>query len=459
LFGDGLFAPALVSDELIALTGDAAWLQALLDAEAGLARAEADVGIVPPEAAEIIAGCCRAAAFDVAELGAAARAGGNPVIPLVAALTAQVPAPARRWVHWGATSQDILDTGAMLVAERSLVVIDRELAALAEGCATLAQRHRHTLMAGRTLLQQALPITFGGKAAGWLLGVLDARRLVMSARSGLAVQLGGAAGTLASLGADGPAVVRQFARHLGLAEPPAPWHTARQRVAALGAALATATATAAKISGDVALMMQTEVAEVAEPSGPGRGGSSTLPHKRNPVGAVAVATAARRATALLPLLIGAVVTEHERPVGAWQAEWQALAEQLALTGGAAGQTAATVAGLTVDEAAMAANLARTGGLLLAERVTFALAATLERSEASRMVSAAASRSAAGGIGFAEALAADPQISGLLDRGRIAELLRPAGYLGATQVWIDRALDAHRHAAGRPEAALPSEEEE
>jgi 3-carboxy-cis,cis-muconate cycloisomerase len=204
----------------------------------------------------------------------------------------------------------------------------------------------------------------------------------------------------------------------------------------------------------VALMMQTEVAEAAEPSGPGRGGSSTLPHKRNPVAAAAVATASRRATALLPLLIGAVVAEHERPVGAWQAEWQALAELLALTGGAAGHAAATVAGLTVDEDAMAVNLARTGGLLLAERVTFALAATLGRSEASRLVTAAAGRTAAGGIGFAEALAADPQIVARLDPARIAELLRPAGYLGATQVWIDRALAAHRDSLA-PAAAHPA----
>jgi 3-carboxy-cis,cis-muconate cycloisomerase len=185
LFGDGLFAPTVVSDELLALTGDMAWLQALLDAEAGLVRAEADIGIVPPEAAEVIAGCCHATAFDVAGIGDAARAGGNPVIPLVVALTARVPAPARTWVHWGATSQDILDTAAMLVAERSLVVIDRELQALASGCATLAERHRHTLMAGRTLLQQALPITFGAKAAGWLLGVVDVRRLVSSAPTAL----------------------------------------------------------------------------------------------------------------------------------------------------------------------------------------------------------------------------------------------------------------------------------
>jgi 3-carboxy-cis,cis-muconate cycloisomerase len=462
LFGDGLFAPAVVSDELIALTGDGAWLQALLDAEAGLARAGADAGVLPPEAAEAIAGHCHAAAFDAGEIGRAARLGGNPVIPLVKALTAAVPSPARTWVHWGATSQDILDTAAMLVARRALVAVERDLGAVADGCAELADRHRHTVMAGRTLLQQALPITFGGKAAAWLVGVLDARRLVAAAGDGLAVQLGGAAGTLASLDGAGPTVVACFARRLGLGEPLVPWHTARQRIAALGAALATATATAAKISGDVALLMQTEIAEAAEPAGEGRGGSSTLPHKRNPVAAAAVATATRRATALLPLLVGAVVAEHERPLGAWQAEWLALGELLALAGGAAAHTAETLAGLEVDPAAMAANLDRAGGLLLAERVTFALAEVLERAEAAALVTAAAGRVSAGACDFAEALAAEPRIAEVLDRPRIDELLQPSGYLGASETWIDRALAAHRAApppTDRAEAPPPTERTE
>jgi 3-carboxy-cis,cis-muconate cycloisomerase len=445
LFGDGLFAPAVVSDEMLALTGDGAWLQALLDAEAALAQAEADVGIVPRAAADAIAGCCDAVAFDPGEIGRAARRDGNPVIALVEALTAAVPASARTWVHWGATSQDILDTAAMLVAVRALVAVDRDLTALADGCAALAERHRHTVMAGRTLLQQALPITFGGKAAGWLLGVIDARRLVRAARSGLAAQLGGAAGTLASLGADGPTVLGSYARRLGLAEPPAPWHTARQRVAELGSALATATATAAKISGDVALLMQTEVAEAAEPAAAGRGGSSTLPHKRNPVAAAAVNTAARRAIALLPLLVGAVVAEHERPVGAWQAEWQAWGEMLALAGGAVAHASETVAGLEIDPDAMAANLERTGGLLLAERVMFVLAERVGRPAAKQLVTDAARRATAGHGTFTDVLATQPEIAEGLGRDRIVELLQPAGYLGATQEWIDRALDAYRAA--------------
>jgi 3-carboxy-cis,cis-muconate cycloisomerase len=441
--GDGLFAPLLVSDELAELTGDTAWLQALLDAEAALAGAGADAGIIPAEAAEAIADACVAANFDADEIGRAGRGGGNPVIPLVPALTAAVAETARTWVHWGATSQDILDTAAMLVAARAMVPLQRDLGALADACADLADRHRHTLMAGRTLLQQALPITFGGKAAGWLLGVLDARRMVVEARTSLTAQLGGAAGTLASLGDDGPAVLRCYARRLDLAEPLVPWHTARQRIAALGAALATATATAAKVCGDVGLLMQTEVAEAHEPGASGRGGSSTLPHKRNPVAAASTATASRRATALLPLLVGAVVAEHERPVGAWQAEWQALGEMLALAGSAAARAAATVEGLEIDTGAMGRNLALTGGILLSERVVFALAEVMSRTEASRLVTAAAARAASGGAGFAEALTAEPRIAELLPPARIAELLDPGGYLGASQVWIDRALAAHR----------------
>ncbi len=445
MFGDGLFGPITVSDELADLTGDGAWLRAMLDAEAALAGAAADAGLVPTEAADAIAECCKTIRLDVATIGRRARLGGNPVIPLVADLTAAVPDAARTWVHWGATSQDILDTAAALVARRASGAVELELVALADACATQAERHRGTLMAGRTLLQQAVPITFGLKAAGWLAGVLDARRMLERATDDLAVQLGGAAGTLASLGSEGPAVLRRYAQRLGLPEPLVPWHTARQRVAGVGAALGTVTATAAKICGDIALLMQTEVGEAAEPAARDRGSSSTLPHKRNPVAAAATAAAARRAVALVPLLIGAVVAEHERPVGAWQAEWGALGELLALAGGAVSHAAETVAGVEVDAERMAANLALTGGLVLAERVTFALAESMDRAEASRLVGHAARRAAEGEATFADALTADDRIAARIDRRRIDELLEPSGYLGATDVWIDRAIEAH-HAA-------------
>lgn len=346
--GDALFGPLLTTDELLEATGDRAWLAAILDAEAALALAEADVGVVSAEVADAVVTACVVERFDIAALGLAARAGGNPVIPLAEALRAS-----SEWAHWGATSQDVLDTAATLVVRRAGAIVDAELGRLADACASLADAHRSTVMAGRTLLQQAVPITFGGKAALWLAAVMDGRRRLRDAVEETAVQLGGAAGTLASLGDDGPAVVDAFARRLRLPAPAVPWHTDRQRLAAVGAALGMVAGTSAKISGDVALLMQDEVGEVSEPA---PGGSSSMPHKRNPVGAARVEAAARRAHALVPVLLGAMVAEHERGLGGWHAEWQALAELLALAGGAVATTATTLEGLVVDAAAMAANL-------------------------------------------------------------------------------------------------------
>lgn len=440
----GLFGPGVTTDELLAATGDQAWLGAMLEAEAALAAAQADLGVVPAGAAEAIAAVCRTASFDTGRIGRDAREGGNPVIPLVAALTAAVGADAGRWVHWGATSQDILDTAAMLVAQRTTAIIDAKLRSLGDASAALAVEHRSTVMIGRTLLQAALPITFGLKAAGWLAGVDAATAALRQAREGLAVQLGGATGTLASLGTEGPAVVARFAAHLGLAQPVLPWHGSRQRIAVLAGALGTVAGTCAKISGDVALLAQNEVGEAAEPAAPGRGGSSTLPHKRNPVGAAAVNAAARRALALVPVLQGSLLAEHERAVGAWQAEWESLSDLLALAGGAAARTAETVAGLEVHPEAMAANLAATGGVLLAERVVMELSGLAGRAEARAAVEAAA---AAGGS-FSEALAAQPVIAAHLSTDRLCALLDPAGYLGATDVWIDRALGGHHEECSR-----------
>jgi 3-carboxy-cis,cis-muconate cycloisomerase len=458
-----LLGAIVVTDELAAATGDEAWLAALLDAEVALARAEADLGVIPRAAADAIAvGARRRDRFELGALGRAARLAGNPAVPLVDALAAASGPEAKGWVHWGATSQDIVDTAAMLVTQRALVPLRRDLAALAAGCAALAATHRHTLMAGRTLLQQALPVTFGLVAAGWLSGVLDAAAQLRAAEDGLAAQLGGAAGTLASLGDDGPAVLDRFAVHVGLAAPSLPWHTARQRITAVAGALATAAGTAAKIAGDVALLMQTEVAEVFEPAAPGRGGSSTLPHKRNPVAAAAVNTAARQALALLPVLYGSLLAEHQRPVGAWQAEWESLSSMLALSGSAVAHTAETVADLEVHPEAMAANLERTRGLLLAERVSLVLAAaddgtgtgaTVGRPAAKAAVERASRRSVGSGRSLGDELADEALAVRCLTPGQITELLDPAGYLGSTQVWIGRALAAYAAAAQTP--ARPS----
>jgi 3-carboxy-cis,cis-muconate cycloisomerase len=439
----GLFAPVITSDQLLYATDDRAWLQALLDVEAALAGAEADLAIIPMAAAEIITTFCTAGGaadrFDPGQLGRAARLGGNPVIPLVEALTSALPPEARGWVHWGATSQDVLDTAAMLLTRRALGIIAADLRGLADGCAALADRYRTALMAGRTLLQQALPITFGLKAAGWLIGTLDTHERVADVRSRLPIQLGGAAGTLAALGTDGPAVAARLASRLELAEPLIPWHTRRQRVAEVGATLGLVAGHAAKVAIDVALLMQTEVAEAFEPADPGRGGSSTLPQKRNPVGAAATSAAARRAHALMSVLFTGMVQEHERAVGGWQAEWETLTELLRLAGGAAGRVRETIQGLEVDPEAMRANLDRSDGLLMAERVTLALARHMDRSEARRCVQ----RAARSGVSFRAGLLSDPAIASALSAEEVDQLLDPAGYLGATSTFIDRALQAHR----------------
>ena len=436
----GLFAPIFVSDAIAAATSDAAWLQAMLDFEAALAGAEADGGVISRADADAIAAACSAHGFDVDELGRAGRLGGNPVIPLVRALGTRVGGDAIHAVHWGATSQDVLDTAAMLVTARSLAVITADLDALATSTADLAERHRHTLMPARTLLQHALPTTFGLKAAGWLVAVLEAAdRVAWVRRDRLAVELGGAAGTLASLGADGPAVVAGVAERLGLVVPVLPWHTDRTRIADIAGVLGEVAGVAGKIAVDVALLTQTEVAEAFEPSAPGRGGSSTLPHKRNPVGAASATAAVRRAHALVGLLHGAMVQEHERAVGAWQAEWPALTELLQLAGGAAAHVRDMVGGLELDTERMRVNLDVTRGAVLAERAALWLAPTLGRAEARQVVEDATARAAKGGTSLRDELAA----TDVLDARELDALFDPAGYLGATPTFIDGALAAYR----------------
>ena len=324
----------------------------------------------------------------------------------------------------------------------ALDIIDGDVHRLAGGAAALAENHRDTLMAGRTLLQQALPVPFGLKAAGWLVGTLDAWRALDDLHPRLAVQLGGAAGTLAALGDHGPAVTAALARRLGLAEPVLPWHTARQRIAEIAGALGTLAGTVAKVALDVALGMQTEVGELREPAGRGRGGSSTMPHKRNPVLATEALAATRRAHGLVPVLLAATVGEHERAAGAWHSEWGALSELLRLAGGATARVAEIVNGLEVDTGRMTANLAH-AEVLLAERVTLRLVPVIGRAEAAKRVGDAAARAAVPGHPFADELLADPVLAAHLDPAELPALLDPQSYLGSASTFIDRALDEHQ----------------
>jgi 3-carboxy-cis,cis-muconate cycloisomerase len=343
------FAPIFVPAALREAVADESWFAAMLDAERALARAEAAAGAIPPEAARTIEGCCDVARFDPAALCEQGRATGNPAEPLVRALREQA-GDAAQFVHHGATSQDIVDTAAMLVTRRAMELIAEELTGLAAAAAQLASDHRSSPMAARTLLQQAVPTTFGAKAAGWLVGVVDARSEL--AGVSLHAQLGGAAGTLAPLGDRGPEVLGAFARELELDEPVVPWHARRAQLAKIGGALQQVASACAKIGLDVVLLAQSEIGEVTERDG---GGSSTMPHKRNPVGAVLARACARLVHANAAVLL-AGEHEHERAAGAWQAEWTALSESLAHAGGAAAAARSALTGLEVHPDRMRANM-------------------------------------------------------------------------------------------------------
>ena len=432
------FSAIFVPQELRDAVSDRAWLQGMLDAEHALAKAGAAVGLVPDEAAARIGEVCRTELYDTATLADEGRAVGNPAEPLVRALRRAIGDEAAEYVHLGATSQDIVDSAAMLVSRRAVALVLVELDRLADGCAELARAHRATPMAARTLLQHAVPTTFGLKAAGWLVSVLEARRRLAAVHDErLAAQLGGAAGTLAAIGDQALEVVRLYALELGLAEPVLPWHANRQRIAELGAALDAAAGAAAKIGRDITLLAQTEVGEVAEGTG---GGSSTMPQKRNPVRSTLAVACARLANAHAGVLLGELAHEHERAVGGWHAEWEAISGALAFAGGSAAAAADAVTGLDVDAERMRSNLEASGGLVVAERISFALTTSLGRSQAHELVAEAARAPS-----FREALLADERTH--LSAEELDGLLDPTGYLGAAEALVDRALGEYERDRG------------
>ena len=449
----GLLSPVRAGTPAESLVGDEAWLQAMLDAEVALVRVQSRLGVVPSAAAEVIASCANGEGFDLAGLAAAGRESANPVVALVQALTERVravDADAANYVHRGSTSQDILDTAAMLVSARSLDRTLTELDRVSLALARLAQEHRLTPMAGRTLTQHAVPTTFGLRAAGWLVSVIDARSRLLRVRHELPVQIGGAAGTLAGYvtyaelagdrrAATPDALVRGLAEALGLAEPVLPWHGLRGTIADLGAALSYTTGTLGKIAVDVLSLARTEVGELSEPTATGRGTSSAMPQKRNPVLSALIRSAALQVPALVSVLSQCQLAEDERSAGVWQAEWQPLRECLRLTGGAAGVAVELVEGLQVHPDRMKDNLALTGGLIVSERVAAALAPLVGRSTARSLVSSAAARAAAEQVDFGTALLAAPELHGVLEPGELAGLLDPEGYLGAAGWLVDRAL--------------------
>ena len=440
-----LLAPMLSSAAMRAICDDATALQNMLDFEAALARAEAALGIVPAGAAGPITNACRAESFDLAALADAATKSGNLAIPLVKALTSNVAksdAAAARYVHWGATSQDVIDTGAMLGLRAGIDALLGDIDRAIAGFAGLARQHRHTPVVARTWLQHALPMPFGLKLAEYAAALHRSKVRLQRLRSEtLALQFGGAAGTLAALGDKGWQVAEKLAEVLELPLPDAPWHTHRDRIAEAASVFAIVAGTCGKIARDVSLMMQTDVGEAFEPSGEGRGGSSTMPHKRNPVAAASALAAATMAPNLAATMFAAQVGDHERSAGPWHAEWPTLPTLLLVTSGALAAIVDIAEGLEVDTARMRVNLDATDGLIMAEAVTFALAEKIGKSDAHHLVETASKKAVADKKHLRDVLTADAKIAAQLDADRIAELFEPMAYQGVSQTLIDRLLDS------------------
>ncbi len=438
----GLFSAVLEHGRVRQVTGDSAWLAALIEVEVALGRASATAGFIPPAHAEAIERAGSLLAPDIAELGLEAATTGTPVVELVSLLRQAVGEDVAASVHRGATSQDIMDTAAMLIASRALIVIVDDLETAGDAAARLATEHRTTVISGRTLLQRAAPTTFGLKAAGWLAGLDRAAELLAHIRQRrLAVQLGGATGTLAAFDGKGRVIADELAARLHLASPELPWHTERSRIGELASALGVAAGVAAKVARDVVLLAQSEVAEVVE-GRPGQGGSSAMPHKRNPIAAISALASAQRAPGLVATLLGSMAHEHERAAGPWHAEWLPMRDLLVATGSASAWLGECLDGLVVRPAAIAANLAADHGLMLSERVVAVVTPLLGRRAALELVAAAVELSSAGSTFAAALVEADAGRTGL-DRASFEALLDPSTYLGDAVDLTAAAVAAHR----------------
>ena len=422
-------------------------LQGMLDVEAALARALAAKGVIPVAAVDPWVRCCQADQIDIPSLVIAARDAGNIAIPMVKQLTAAVAAidvDAARYVHWGATSQDVIDTGRVLQLREAINIITHELAALIDALAGMAQRYRDTPMIGRTWLQHALPITFGMKLAGWLDALLRHQQRLTACREQVCVlQFGGASGTLASLGEHASSVVQVMAHELDLAIPHLPWHAHRDRFVECATTLGMLTGTLGKIARDISLMSQTEVAELSELSAPGRGGSSSMPHKRNPVGSAAVLSAATRVPALVATLLSAMPNEHERALGGWQSEWETLPEIVSLSAAALAHLRSVIDGLHVDTERMRQNIDTSRGMVMAESVALALATSLGRAQAHQIVEAACHKAYAENSDLLTVLQTEPEVVGVLSKQRLVQLFDPLSYVGEAGSFVDRVLEAYQ----------------
>ena len=434
-----IFSQLFGDTELAAIFSDVQFVRHMLNVEAALAQVQGRLGVIPTDAAAHIASTAAALEIDFALLQAGTEKAGLPVIELVRQLRAAVHktagAGAASYVHWGATTQDIMDTALVLQIRAALTILETKLRQVVQHLAQLAERHRHTLMAGRTHSQQALPITFGLKAANWLAPLLrHQQRLAQLKPRLLTVQFGGAAGTLASLGADGLVVVEALAAELDLNTPLLPWHTQRDNLAELAGWLSLISGSLAKMAQDIILLAQSEVGEVQESADRSRGGSSTMPQKSNPIISELIIAAARANAAQLSAMHGALIQEHERATHGWQLEWLTLPQMFAHTATALNKALLLSQNLAVDAARMRQNVAASNGLMLAEAVSFALAAHMARSAAKALVTQAVQT----------ALAEDRHlvdvVQGMTEAPVDWETLRDErNYLGAAQQFIDRVL--------------------
>ncbi|MCF5701932.1 3-carboxy-cis,cis-muconate cycloisomerase [Pseudomonas syringae] len=444
--GNQLFDAYFTARNMREVFCDQGRVQAMLDFEAALARAEARVGLIPSSAVAPIAAACNAGLYDFAALGEAIATAGNSAIPLVKALGKQIAATdaqAERYVHLGATSQDVMDSGLVLQLRRALELIESDLAQLADSLAVQAQRHAATPLAGRTWLQHATPVTLGMKIAGWLGAVTRSRQRLRELKPRLLVlQFGGASGTLAALGEQALPIAEALAEELQLTLPEQPWHTQRDRVVEFGAVLGLIAGSLGKFGRDISLLMQTEAAEVFEPSAPGKGGSSTMPHKRNPVGAAVLIGAATRVPGLVSTLFSAMPQEHERSLGLWHAEWETLPEICCLVSGSLQQARLLAQGLEVDAERMAHNLELTQGLVLAEAVSIVLAQRVGRDTAHHLLEQCCKRAVAEQRHLRAVLADEPQVIAQLSSAELDHLLNPAHYLGQAKTWVERAVAEH-----------------
>ncbi len=439
---------SLATTEFLAeLFSDQSVLQAMLDFEVALARAEARVGVIPKSAAAAIVAAGKADGFDITRLVRETLHNATPGVPLAKVLTERVRSrnpKAAGFVHWGATSQDVADTALILLLKRAQPVLDGDLARLKIALRKLSEQHKNTVMLGRTLMQAAPPVTFGLKAAGWLGAVSrSSKRLDAAFGDSLIVQFGGATGTLASLGKQGSAVARALAKELGLGFPDAPWHAHRDRLATLVCSCGVLVGSLGKMARDVSLLMQNEVAEAAEPSGEGRGSSSTMPHKRNPVGCAVTLAAALRVPGAVASFLSAMVQEHERGVGGWQAEWPIVASVVQSTGLAAASMAEVVEGLSVDARRMRANIDGTNGAVFAERAMILLGSSVGRDAAHEVVEEAVRESISQGRSLSQVLAEMPEVTSRLDASVLRSLEIPEQYLGEAETFRQALVSSSR----------------